>query len=282
MLLNGEDALRKHTPIIKWAGGKTKLMPFISQHFPHDQSRRWVEPFIGGGAVFLNMFATDALLADSNPDLINLYRNIQRNKPTFIKEVKLLAKRHFDEKDYYELRNTFNSTSVDDAPLQRAVFFYAMNRLGYNGLCRYNLKRKYSVPWGKRHQLTLDTQKVDYLSFRLSGVELTTADFGQTLESAGGGDQIYCDPPYDKISKTSFVSYDGIPFDQSAQVKLADMLVVAHRKGASVAISNSMTPFTLELYEGRGFEIHTFNAYRSVGSQSKSRKKEIEILAVLR
>ncbi|EAN4326922.1 Dam family site-specific DNA-(adenine-N6)-methyltransferase [Salmonella enterica] len=274
--------MRKHTPIIKWAGGKTKLMPFISQHFPHDQSRRWIEPFIGGGAVFLNMFATDALLADSNPDLINLYRIIQRHKPAFIKEVKLLAERHFDKNGYNELRNTFNSTSVDEAPLQRAVLFYAMNRLGYNGLCRYNLKRKYSVPWGKREQLTLDTQKLDYLSFRLSGVELTTADFSQTLESAGGGDQIYCDPPYDKISKTSFVSYDGIPFDKSAHVKLADMLVVAHRKGASVAISNSMTPFTLELYEGRGFEIHILNAYRSVGSQSKSRKKEKELLAVLR
>ncbi|EJB3708886.1 Dam family site-specific DNA-(adenine-N6)-methyltransferase [Escherichia coli] len=281
-MLKGEYALRKHTPIIKWAGGKTKLMPFISQHFPHDQSRRWVEPFIGGGAVFLNMFATDALLADSNPDLINLYRNIQRNKSAFIREVNLLAEREFDKEDYLKLRNTFNSTSLDDAPLQRAVLFYAMKRLGYNGLCRYNLKRKYSVPWGNRSKLTLDPQKVDYLSFRLSGVELTTADFGLTLESAGGCDQIYCDPPYDKISKTSFVSYDGIPFNKSAHVKLADMLVAAHRKGASVAISNSLTPFTLELYEERGFEIHTLNAYRSVGSQSKSRKKEKEILAVLR
>lgn len=274
--------MRKHTPIIKWAGGKTKLMPFLSKHFPHDKSRRWVEPFIGGGAVFLNMFATEALLAGSNPDLINLYRNIQRNKPAFIREVQLLAERHFEEEDYYVLRNTFNSTSFDDAPLQRAAIFYAMNRLGYNGLCRYNLKRKFSVPWGKRYQFSLDIQKVDYLSFRLSSVELKTADFGQTLEFTGGGDQIYCDPPYDKISKTSFVSYDGIPFDKSAHVKLADMLVDANRKGASVAISNSMTPFTLELYEERGFDIHTHNAYRSVGSQSKSRKKEIEILAVLR
>nr|WP_267913627.1 DNA adenine methylase [Escherichia coli] len=76
-------------------GGKTKLMPFLSKHFPHDKSRRWVEPFIGGGAVFLNMFATEALPADSNPDLINLYRNIQRNKPAFIREVQLLAERHF-------------------------------------------------------------------------------------------------------------------------------------------------------------------------------------------
>ncbi|MGA4623349.1 hypothetical protein ACK6VM_24760, partial [Citrobacter meridianamericanus] len=85
-----------------------------------------------------------------------------------------------------------------------------------------------------------------------------------------------------EIQGASLVSYDGIPFNKSAHVKLADMLVAAHRKGASVAISNSLTPFTLELYEERGFEIHTLNAYRSVGSQSKSRKKEKEILAVLR
>lgn len=274
--------MQKPKPIIKWAGGKTKLMPFIRHHFPHDQSRRWIEPFIGGGAVFLNMFATEALLADSNPDLINLYRNIQQNKPAFIREVQLLAERHFEEDDYYELRDKFNNTEMADAPLHRAAMFYAMNRLGYNGLCRYNLKRKFSVPWGQRYQFTLNKQNVDYLSFRLSGVELKTADFGKTLESAGGGDQIYCDPPYDKISKNSFVSYDGIPFDKSAHVKLADMLVIAHRKGASVAISNSMTPFTLKLYEERGFDIHTLNAYRSVGSKSMSRKIEKEILAVLR
>ncbi|WP_097437934.1 DNA adenine methylase [Escherichia coli] len=73
-------------PIIKWAGGKTKLMPFISHHYPHDHSCRWVEPFIGGGAVFLNMFAQNALLADSNPDLINLYRTIQRQKTNFIQD----------------------------------------------------------------------------------------------------------------------------------------------------------------------------------------------------
>ncbi|HCP2725518.1 TPA: Dam family site-specific DNA-(adenine-N6)-methyltransferase, partial [Escherichia coli] len=131
-------------PIIKWAGGKTKLMPFISHHYPHDHSCRWVEPFIGGGAVFLNMFAQNALLADSNPDLINLYRTIQRQKTNFINQVQNLADKTFVEKDYYEMRDRFNKTCISGQSLQRAALFYSLNRLGYNGMCRYNSERIYS------------------------------------------------------------------------------------------------------------------------------------------
>lgn len=202
----------RHMPIIKWAGGKTKLMPFISHHYPHDHSCRWVEPFIGGGAVFLNMFAQNALLADSNPDLINLYRTIQRQKTNFINQVQNLADKTFVEKDYYEMRDRFNKTCISGQSLQRAALFYSLNRLGYNGMCRYNSERIYSVPWGKHTELKLDLNKIDYLSFRLSGIELITAGFEETLAATGEGDQIYCDPPYDKTSKTSFVSYDGKPF----------------------------------------------------------------------
>lgn len=145
-------------------------MPFISHHYPHDHSCRWVEPFIGGGAVFLNMFAQNALLADSNPDLINLYRTIQRQKTNFINQVQNLADKTFVEKDYYEMRDRFNKTCISGQPLQRAALFYSLNRLGYNGMCRYNSERIYSVPWGKHTELKLDFNKIDYLSFRLSGI----------------------------------------------------------------------------------------------------------------
>lgn len=256
-------------------------MPFITEYFPINHGCRWVEPFVGGAAVFLNMFAREALLADSNHDLINLYRSVQRQKDHFVEEVKILATNTFGEADYYEMRNTFNNTCITGEPLKRAVLFYALNRLGYNGMCRYNSKHLYSVPWGKHTELQPALNKIDYLSFRLSGVELTTAGFEETLAGVGGGDQVYCDPPYDKINKTSFVKYDGNSFSQREHVLLADMLSEAYRKGAAVAVSNSMTPFTLELYESRGFVIHKQDAYRSVGCRADSRKKETEILAVL-
>ncbi|EBG2148435.1 Dam family site-specific DNA-(adenine-N6)-methyltransferase [Salmonella enterica] len=267
-----------HRPVLKWAGGKTKLMPFIRARFPRDDSRRWVEPFIGAGSVFLNMFVREGVLSDSNKDLINFYQCIQTNKVEFIDRVQLLAAKPFSEEDYYKLRADFNASEDE---MCRAVQFYALNRLGYNGLCRYNLDRKYSVPWGHRDKLNIDVARIDYLSFRLSAIELKTCGFEDTLATAGEGDQIYCDPPYDKIKKGSFVSYDGVPFDQNAHIRLADMLVGAHDKGATVAISNSKTPFTLELYEDRGFKIYDHNAYRSVGGSGRSRKKEEEILAVL-
>ena len=253
-------------------------MPFIRTHFQREEQRRWVEPFIGAGAVFLNMFATDALLADSNPDLINFYYCIRERKVEFLNQVTQLAERTFSEPDYYALRSEFNDTSDN---LRRSVLFFALNRLGYNGLCRYNLSREYSVPWGHRSEFKLNTAKLDYLSFRLSGIVLQQSGFEETLAGAGEQDQIYCDPPYDKLTKNSFVSYDGTPFDKAAHTRLADLLVTAFQKGARVAISNSDTPFTRELYEGRGFKLHGLSVYRSIGSKKSSRKVTDEILAVL-
>lgn len=269
---------RLHQPLLKWAGGKTKLMPFIRTHFQRDEQRRWVEPFIGAGSVFLNMFATEALLADSNPDLINFYRCVRERKTEFLSEVEKLTERTFSKLDYYALRSEFNSTTDN---LRRAVLFFALNRLGFNGLCRYNLSRQYSVPWGHREGFKLSTAKVDYLAFRLSGIVLKHCDFEETLSEAGQHDQIYCDPPYDKVTKSSFVSYDGTPFDQAAHIRLADLLVAANRKGARVAISNSDTAFTRELYEERGFKLHELSVYRPISSKTDSRQKADEILAVL-
>lgn len=269
---------RLHQPVLKWAGGKTKLMPFIRTHFPRDEQRRWVEPFIGAGSVFLNMFATDALLSDSNPDLINFYRCVRERKVEFLSQVKLLAERTFTEPDYYALRTELN---VSSDSLRRAVLFFALNRLGFNGLCRYNLAREYSVPWGHRAGFKVNAAKVDYLAFRLSGIELKQCDFEDALVDAGNQDQIYCDPPYDKITKSSFVSYDGKPFDQAAHIRLADRLVTAFQNGARVAISNSDTAFTRDLYEERGFKLHKLSVYRSISSHKETRQKADEILAVL-
>lgn len=268
-----------HQPLLKWPGGKTKLMPSIRERFPRDESLRWVEPFIGSGSVFLNMFVSHGILADSNPDLINFYMSVQSRKSHLVEQIKELSGKTYSEPDYYQLRDNFNS---NDEPVSRAAQFYALNKLGFNGLCRYSLKsRKYSVPWGKRSCFTFSPSRIDYLCFRLSGIELLTTGFEVTLADAGAGDQIYCDPPYDKLNNGSFVSYDGTQFDKLAHTLLADMLVNAHRKGATVAISNSKTPFTMQLYEDRGFAIHELSAYRSIGGKGSSRSKAIELLAVL-
>ena len=211
--------MKKNRAFLKWAGGKYPLLDDIKRHLPKGECL--VEPFVGAGSVFLNTDFSRYILADINSDLISLYNIVKMRTDEYVQAAReLFVPETNCAEVYYQFREEFNKSQD---PFRRAVLFLYLNRYGYNGLCRYNLKRKYSVPWGNRSKLTLDPQKVDYLSFRLSGVELTTADFGLTLESAGGCDQIYCDPPYDKISKTSFVSYDGIPFNKSAHVKLADI-----------------------------------------------------------
>ncbi|MGE4843542.1 MULTISPECIES: DNA adenine methylase [Buttiauxella] len=267
-----------HQPMLKWAGGKTKLMPFIRRVFPMDPARRWVEPFTGSGAVFLNVFANHALLSDSNDDLINFYKTIQTKKQEFIAQITALSESTFDKPGYYRLVEEFQTT---EDKIRKSVLFYAINRLCFNGLCRYNKNKKFNVPWNKKDHLEPNFPRLDYLSFRLSGVELISADFEQTLVAATGHDQIYCDPPYIKLKKDSFTKYDGKEFSEASHTRLADLLVAAHAKGARVAISNSDTEFAVNLYEERNFKIHRLSAYRSVGASSGSRQAVSEILAVL-
>lgn len=252
-------------------------MPEIRRHFSHDPTKRWVEPFIGSGAVFLNVFSDNALLADNNPDLIQFFTAVQNNPDELLRQIHKLAEIKYDRQRYYQLRDEFNQCS---APFRRSVLFFALNNLCFNGLCRYNLKREFNGTWGKRPVLKIDESRIRYLSFRLSGIELSTAGFEETLGKAGAGDQIYCDPPYDKLNEQSFTKYDGNIFGREEQVKLADRLVAARDRGARVAISNSVTDFTRQLYQERGFTLHILNTVRSIGAAANTRKSVEEILAV--
>lgn len=266
-----------HQPVLRWAGGKTKLMPEIRRHFPVDPTKRWIEPFIGSGAVFLNVFSENALLADNNPDLISFFEAVQKNPGELLRQIQVLAQHKYDRQRYYQLREEFNQCYE---PFRRGVLFFAINNLCFNGLCRYNLKREFNGTWGKRPVLKVDEGRIRYLSFRLSGIELRTAGFEETLSKAGAGDQIYCDPPYDKLNDQSFTKYDGNSFGMEEQIKLADLLAAARDRGAIVAISNSVTEFTHKLYQDRGFTLHILNAVRSIGAAANTRKSVKELLAV--
>ncbi len=196
--------MRRHTPIIKWAGGKTKLMP----------SSASISHMIRADAG-LNRLSVRRRVSEhvchrgtpgrQQPNLINLYRNIQRNKPAFIREVSSWRK------GILKKRITTNwGTRLQYqrgwCPAAKSYSVLRYEWLGYNGLCRYNLKRKFSVPWEN-----------DTSSLWIPRKSITShSGFGRWIESrrfwpdAGvcrWWYQIYCDPPYDKISKTSFVSY---------------------------------------------------------------------------
>ncbi|CRY83969.1 DNA adenine methylase [Yersinia intermedia] len=268
-----------HKSVLKWAGGKAKVIPFIKSNFVVDPDRRWVEPFMGGGSVFLNIHAQDYLLADINKDLVTYYKTVQSQKVEFIECVKSLFSQCTTAEQYSKRRDEFNKLKSEC--IRKAALFFYLNRAGYNGLCRYNIKGEYNVPFGQPISYKVPEEAFNYLCFKLAAVEVTRAPYELLLPKTGQGDQIYCDPPYAKLNASSFTKYSGNEFTKEDQTQLADLLVEAHGRGAKVGISNNLTPVTEELYRSRGFKIYTTDTYRSIAAAGTVRTRVKEILAVL-
>ena len=262
-------------PFLKWAGGKYRLASVIRAALP--QGRRLIEPFVGSGAVFLNMDYSSYVLADANQHLIDLFQLIKYDGVEFIDYCQSFFNGDVNsELVFYQRRELFNST--DDIKLKSALFIY-LNRHCFNGLCRYNAKGFFNVPFGRyklplfpRQEILAFYKKSQYASFSAS-------DFVKTMEMAEKGDVIYCDPPYVPLSATaSFTSYTHGGFGLEEQNQLAAMALKLSLKGIPVIISNHHTPFTLNAYKDARIEL--FDVQRFISSKAESRGKVSELLAI--
>jgi DNA adenine methylase len=233
-------------PFLKWAGAKTKLLEAIRSAAPPG-ARRLIEPFAGSGAVALNLDYEDNLLADANPDLIAVYRALQRDGPAFIERCTPLFSPSNNVHDaYYALRQEFNATT--NATRKAALFVY-LNRHGYNGLCRYNRRGQLNVPFGRYVRPRLQHEAMQVFHDFLQRCEVRHADFRAVMAEAGRGDFVYCDPPYVPASATAnFTSYAQNRFGAADQIDLAECARAAVARGAWVVISNHDGPETRELY----------------------------------
>lgn len=270
------DIQQRTKPILKWAGGKSHLLPQLVDRFPAT-FKRYMEPFLGSGACFFAL-STDvpAVLNDANPELISLYR-VVRDYPH--KLMKLLDgfSKEYSETFYYELRATQMPSKIEKAA--RTVF---LNKTGFNGLYRQNSKGGFNVPFGKRLKCPSLYVREHLLraSKKLKLAELLNEDFAEILGGAKPGDFVYCDPPYEPVSRTaSFNRYRGIGFGPDEQLRLKKSAASAARRGASIHISNSYAPLILELYEP--FEITTLKARRAINSNGKRRGLVKEVLISL-
>lgn len=256
-------------PFLKWLGGKTRLIGEIKKLLP--RGNRLVEPFVGSGAVFLNVEYNEYLLADSNEDLINLYISLKTKGRTFVEASRaLFTSANNCKEKYMELRDEFNKTK------DPSIFVY-LNRHCFNGLCRYNSKGEFNTPFGE-YSNPVHFPVKEMLFFvercRKKKVEFAHNDFMETLKNIQSGDIIYCDPPYAPISETSnFSSYDAGGFsikDQANLVEIASSLFVP------VLISNNNTEYTSKLYNKASY-IKRISAGRFIGGD---RKSVVEILAL--
>ncbi|EGZ5754176.1 Dam family site-specific DNA-(adenine-N6)-methyltransferase [Salmonella enterica] len=266
-------------PFLKWAGGKYSLLPELDRLIP--AGKRLIEPFVGGGSVFLNSDKHEYfLLADINADLINLYQMLAVAPDSVIAEA-MKAFRHLnDVENYTVIREAFNAQKLNAT--ERAAAFLYLNRHCFNGLMRYNLDGFFNVGWGKYKAPYFPEEEIRAFRLKSHACVFMTAGFERTLRLAGDGDVVYCDPPYEPMPGTAgFTSYASGGFSWDSQVALAESCVAAHQRGAKVFISNSTAPRVIELYEQHGFTLHRVNARRSISSKGSTRETANDIVASL-
>ncbi len=266
-------------PFLKWAGAKTRLVAAIRATAP-PQTRRLIEPFAGSGAVALNLGFERNLLADTNADLIEIYRELKRSGEQFIATCeKFFTPRHNTAKTYYALRTQFNAST--DHRHKAALFVY-LNRHGYNGLCRYNARGGYNVPFGRYDAPYFPRKEMENFRRLLARCTLRRADFRSILAAAGDGDFVYCDPPYVPASATAnFTAYARGGFGSHDQANLLAACLAATRRGACVAISNHDTPETRRLY-AEADEIISLSVARHISRNGRKRTRAKELLVVYR
>lgn len=264
--------------IFKWAGGKFGVLEQIFRYLP--EGKRLIEPFVGGGAVFMNAGYQENLLNDVNADLINFYKTLQREAHSLI----TLAHRFFQDyntqEGYLAVRNAFNKQVYDD--LHRAAAFLFLNRHCFNGLTRYNQAGEFNVGYGKYKTPYFPLQEMEAFLGAKGRSEFVCGDFAAVIEAAGEGDVIFCDPPYEPLPNTEgFTNYSGHDFKFEEQKRLVSLLTDAHRRGAKVLITNSGAPNIRELYHDSGFRVEHLFARRSVSCKGDTRGVAHDVLGIL-
>jgi len=284
-------------PFVKWAGGKRQLLPIIIKNLPKElienRIKTYIEPFVGGGAVFFyiveNYKLDRIILNDKNEELIDVYRVIQNNVDALIDELRKVEKEYLslDENGrkayFYEKRDQYNSNKKDK--ILTAVNFIFLNRTCFNGLYRVNKKGEFNVPYGRyKNPTILDEENLRNVSICLKNVELHSGDFEEIENYVDDKSFIYLDPPYRPLDATSnFTSYDKGEFNDDDQKRLAAFYRLLNEKGAKLMLSNSdpknideKDDFFDELY--KGFNIKRVYANRMINSNGKGRGKINELL----
>ena len=249
-------------PPLKWAGGKRWLVPKLRELYAPYRNRRLVEPLCGGLAVALGLQPRRALLNDISPHASNFYRRLKAG-------FTIALEMRNDERLYYRYRERFNLLVAQGAAdsLEAAALFYFLNRTGYNGLCRFNSRGEFNVPFGR---YTTINYVRDFACYRDAFARWTFSSKDFAHLPLRPDDFVYADPPYDVV----FTRYAKEDFGWDDQVRLADFLA-AHR--GPVVLSNQATDRIVELYERRGFALSFMPAPRRISC--KDRKPALEVLA---
>jgi DNA adenine methylase len=265
-------------PIIKWVGGKRQLLNEIKALMPKKYNR-YFEPFIGGGALFLELKPKNAVINDYNKELSNLYTVVRDNPNELIDSVC----KHKNESDYYYKIRALDREEESYSKLsniEKASRFIYLNKTGFNGLYRVNSKGQCNVPFGRyKNPAYCEPENLQKCSDLLKHTEILNGDFEGIKDKIQKGDFVYLDPPYVPLNITSsFTGYTENGFDENMQLRLRELCDHINNIGAYFMLSNSYTDFILELYDIDGYTINTVEANRSINSKGDGRGKVKEVI----
>jgi DNA adenine methylase len=270
-------------PLLKWAGGKRHIAEELRSAFPEDWNKgTYIEPFIGGGAMFLFLSPGKALIADLNVRLFGFYSHVKTHPNEVFDGIleigKLFNETSFEKKkDFFlALRTKYNLSDVSS--IESAVLLYALNKLCFNGLYRENSKGFFNVPFGQKKSFpAMEKDDFEAVSKLLQETTILNSDFEGTISHAVAGDFVYLDPPYIPIDATaSFTSYHADGFGLPDQERLAQKMLDLKEAGINAMCSNSDTPLTREIY--RSLNQMTIQAPRMVSAKASGRGSISELV----
>ena len=260
-------------PFLKWAGGKTQLLDELMDKAPA-KYEKYIEPFIGGGAMFFAMLPEKGVIADSNPELVNVYQCIANNVDQVIEH---LHKFENSETAYYKVRKLSYKDLEPEYAASRTIY---LNRTCFNGLYRVNQKGEFNVPFGRYKRPYFPEKELYFFAEKAKRATFTCESYTKTFSRARKGNIIYCDPPYAPISKTAnFTQYAGNGFNLADQEKLAQLAEHAiEKKSVTVLISNHDTQDTRRFYDAA--KITKLKVSRSISQKGHKRQKVGELFAL--
>lgn len=261
-------------PILKWAGGKTQMLGDLLPKVPSSYGR-YIEPFFGGGAMFFALQPEQAVISDSNPELINLYRQVANHVDEVICQLK---KYDNTQEMFYAVRGQDWTMLPESEAAARTIF---LNKTCFNGLYRVNKKGQFNVPFGKyKNPKICDEDGLKAASAALKKAEIVCGDYLLVLEHyAQPGDFVFLDPPYLPISEYSdFKRYTKEQFYEEDHVELAKMVKTLHERGCHVILTNSNHPLVHELYAP--FTIDVIQTKRYISCNGSTRKGEDVIVTI--
>ncbi len=275
-----EDGGIKVPTLVKWAGGKKQLLLQFKSLLPN-KIERYIEPFVGGGAVAFYILTNhpevkEVILSDVNEELINTYIQVKNNVENLIIKLREHKTHHNKNgKDYYL---TIRSTKpLDLTPLARAARFIYLNKTCFNGIYRVNKSGEFNVPMGRyKNPRICDEKSLRKISTLLKKAKLKIRHFQDVSQWTKRGDFIYLDPPYYPLNETSFTTYTKDNFLKRDHEKLKEVFEKLHNRGCNVMLSNSDTKFIKELYSTYNQE--TVNATRMINCDASKRGKINELV----